>query len=332
MADNFIENGEELMGQLEIALETLEKSTQLCDENDNTRNSLKKVKEIIVTNQNILNDLKQQFKQIATQNIELECDKEQLQLELSTAQEQLSLHVRHSGNDQNIMIKMMSEIEELKEQNLDLSSRLTQEIENNQRRLHLLNKQTQGNLNKHDIQHFMSKIEKYHCKLLSLEAVLENLRRHGVKIPLFPTIQRISTGTQVDDNLVDTPDDEKQEKQSLYDDRIDHDHLSNKKKDQKINELLKEVKYLKSENDTKADKFRYINGITKQLKKNLNAQECKYNKLKLKNANLKESIKDKDELLSTFGRSRVVKLALLIAFVAGITYRKPKPLIVKRFL
>ena len=318
----YTETGEELMVQLEIAFNALSRETNLWDGSEETRILIKRLRQIVADNVEILGDLRLNFKQMNANRIQLECDREQLELELGTVSEQLKLHVRHSGTDQSMLIKMMTEIENLKEENYDLSERLTTEIENNQRRLNALNNSNTGNLNKHDIQHFMTKIEKYHCKLISLEAIIEALRRKGIKIPNFPQISRTTKGIQVDNGF----------KCSVQSKMITNDDINQNKQKEKINELLKEIEFLKEENEEKSDKLHDINDLTQRIKKQLAHQENKYKKLRLKNSNLKREVIQQNELLSNFGRSRVMKLALLISFCVGIVYRKPQPLITKTYL
>ena len=210
--DSYIQNHADLMVQIQTAVLALYKNMSSPKGGrvpEETEALVHKLKAMTMENLGILQHLQRRSKEMREDAIQMQCDKEQLSLELETVEEQLSLHRQHSGSDQDMLLKMMAQIERLKQDNCELSERLTREMENNQRRLVQLNDEIDGNhrdlLQGRGAEQLMSTIEKYHCKLLSLEAVIESLRRRGVRIPEFPTITRSQRAVQADEFCLGGP-------------------------------------------------------------------------------------------------------------------------------
>eukprot|EP01083_Nonionella_stella_P227166 806197_1 len=108
MMDVLLENGEVCMQQIQTKFTSLCKETALTNTGSaETRDLITHLQEIISDNLDILSDLKSQRKKMIEDHIKMQCDKEQLELELSTVAEQLNLHVKHSGTDQNMLVQMM---------------------------------------------------------------------------------------------------------------------------------------------------------------------------------------------------------------------------------
>jgi len=330
--DSYIQNHADLMVQIQTAVLALYKNTSSPTEE--TETLVHKLKTMTMDNLGILQDLRMRSKEMRDDAIQMQCDKEQLTLELETAEEQLTLHRQHSGNDQDMLLKMMAQIERLKQDNCELSERLTHEMENNQRRLVQLNRDIDGNhrdiIQGRGTEKLMGTIEKYHCKLLSLEAVIESLRRKGVHIPEFPIITRAQKAVQADDFWV------RQDKRSEQEEKAVEIpmHKERSKNAEKMSELYKEIKYLKTQNDIKTDNFRNSQETAQALQRRLSAQQAKFNKIELINLSLKQEMSDERERASKSARSRVFKLGFCIMFAVGMVYRKRKriPCFHKRIL
>lgn len=318
MSETQYEDPESLMKQIKNEL------TIMKDESTQAKQVCESIENALEESLQAYKQLKKHSRHLREDKIQLQCDKEQLELEIDTIRAQLNLHIEHSGNDQSMLMKMMSQIEELKEEKYDLHERLAQEMENNRRRLSLLSSSMDRHqYNQYDEQTnmFLHRIEKYHCKVLSLEAVIENLRRKGIDIDAFPTITRFQRDIQVD-NIFAVQSNATETTTSI-------DEMTQTK----MNELLHEIKFLKTKNDATTNKFRAINQMTQELKCELVAQQKKYQKLKHRNLKLKQSNKEKDILLSNRGRGRVIQLVSLLAFIVGMVYTQPKkPTVVRRFL
>ena len=248
--------------------------------------------------------------------IQSECDQEMMALQLHTVEEQLKLHIKHSGTDQDMILKMMNEIENLKEEKYDLSEQLQEEFENNERRLELLSDQRNDDFDEDDKHRFTKSIERYHCKLLALESVIEGLRRRGIEIPEFPKIERkermIGVNKGMKSVVYQGTDDEKQK--------------------QRIDEFMKEITFWKSKNDDSSNKFRDVNDVMVTIKQHLSAQEKENNELRIENLEMRDRLEDEAVMRSNIGRAKVFKLAMLVAFIVGITHRKRGPLINKIYL
>ena len=103
-------------------------------------------------------------------------------------------------------------------------------------------------------------------------------------------------------------------------------HKERSKNAEKMSELYKEIRYLKTQNDIKADNFRESQEAAQALQERLSAQQAKYKRIELVNLSLKQEMSDQRERASRTARSRVFKLGFCVMFVVGIVYRKRKKL------
>lgn len=307
------------LGAIQNSLQSIYDKISALNISDEALDLFDKLKLIISDNLNILNDLRTQSQAMIEDKIQCECDQDMMKLQLQTVEEQLKLHVKHSGTDQEMLLKMMAEIESLKEEKYDLSTRLQKELENNQRRFQLLHdQQSNGNddLSKEDKESFIATIERYHCKLLALESVIEGLRRKGIQIPEFPIIAR--TERQIGVNKVVK--------------KIIYKGTDDQKQQQKIEEFVKEIKYLHRVNDESQEKFMDVQDMMEQIKKHLCAKEEENDALIEDKMKLKQQIEEEKALRSDIGRTKVLKLVMLATLIVGMLYGKKLPLIEKVYL
>ena len=277
-------------------MQRLHEATVDIHEEHELKELIEKLKQVIPKLSSDARIMQLENEQLLKQNDESDND----MMTSSQVERKLNNMIRESqiGLDEHSF--MQEEIDDLNKENSELLQQLEDARKQNQTRI---NPSLHSTCNE-DVSRLMKTIERYHCNVLGLEAVIEGLKRKGVEVPTIPKIERKNSDTQKNYDLSNRggTDDEKEKRQ-------------------------KEIEILRLQKEAAMDKVQDMHVKMNQMKRMLVRTQNERESLALveeENLDLMQERKREREEKSS-SKSSYLQMVMFVAFIVGVFHqKKPK--------